>query len=327
MADNIRISPEEEHAQRLALGPTRLIPSGSLLPKAREAYERLVKDNPNEPAPAIIVDNGRPDKQGMSTVFHAENGAPFILVPEAARRWTEQDAKENSLTAEEIASVSTTPYSNPEVQTQLKAMVKKLNDQGYNIKEPRLLAIEREKINSLGAAYAVRDGDPVIFMDPNLSTQDALGVLAHELGHVANKDLSPASLAAVHNDESGQLTHARERRADSKAVELCQGEKFADAMDPNYQDVKRIAAARGISLAEFERELDPHHPAIGPRLDFARQGADIEVAAGRCPVDPSLIDRSITQPMQRMAGGEHVVENGAALGVSAGKAASRDRPH
>ncbi len=271
-----------------------------LLPAARERYDQLVKENGGRPLPILLSEYG----STVPRLDSMDSERPFVSVNEGAHFWTVDDAHRSMYTNKEIDAVSSTPYPNAEVAKRFAEMAAKLGI----VPVPQLRALAaKQNSGSAGTSIMSQEAVYTVFLDPDIPPRQAMAVMAHELGHIKNGDLTPRGATAYHNDESMQTSLASERRADSVAVQLCQGNELAEFFIATKTSFQTIASANNRTLIDLENSADPGHPIFDERINFARQGAEIEQRAGRCPVDPAVAK---TMRDSGVTGGQTVQNNG-----------------
>ena len=257
-----------------------VIAPGDLLPEARKKYDALLSAG-NAP-PAIFIDPQRDygDHENLS-VRQMPEVASYILASESVHRWTEERAKAALPPYAVISSAKT--FQNKAITELWQKMAR----DAHLSPVPRLLEITH---NAPYAESAVtRDNVFYVRVSSYLSAETeenmrmARTIFSHELGHFLHGDLTPAAIAARHNDESHRLEHAAENAADENAILLCQGREGAALKRTSLDYVTAQANQYHMPLREWEMYTDPKHPLLEDRIAHFVSGAAREEKNGRCP--------------------------------------------
>lgn len=189
----------------------RRITKDDLLPAHRKVYDELEKSGG-----AGLLIYAIPDISSLkpSIAEPIADERKVIVVGESGVRWTEVDVLRSRPTLAELED-ALKPIEDPMLLGIVESMAK-----ASGIRTPRLFASSLPQ-DMPGAAGVTREGIEYIMFDQDTNRFEILGMLGHEVGHLAKGHLSIERAVARHNNPI--VSQANEYEADGHAHELGYG--------------------------------------------------------------------------------------------------------
>lgn len=230
----------------------------NLLPSAQAVYDERSAQLGYKPP--IFVDNTLGVNHDHARLTRLPDNTRGFVVSERAHRWDEAFVRDKVAFEDEHFS-KMTPYKNGQVVAAFEKMAK---EQGFD-PVPVLLEGRAE-------AHMSRSGKFYITIEPTLEADKAIGIIAHELGHIKNGDVGYARRAEMHNHPERKIH--QEGRADDFAVRIGLGPELTSALVSTYADTKHLARKDNATAEEYEAFHNPHktHPLLMDRIRSAVNG-------------------------------------------------------